>query len=115
MKWYVYYENPIKRTIEKFNIFDHSWFTNACACKAEECKNDKETFAVEVKRDLMYYFWSKCEWEINLSSWINPDRCNYLKIDVYDQVMLNFEQFIDYLWTNKEELMQYKLKEWMIY
>lgn len=111
MEWYVYYENPINRTIEKYNIFNHYWFANGCACKAEECKNDKDTFAVKVKNELMYYFWGKCEWEINLTSWIDPDRCNSLKIDVCKQVMLNFDPFIDYLWANKKELMQYKLKK----
>lgn len=110
MEWYVYYENPINRTIEKYNIFDHHWFANACACKAEDYKNDKNTFTIEIKHELMYYFWSKCEWEMNLTSWINPDRCNPLKIDVYDQVNLNFSQFINYLWANKEELKRYKLK-----
>ena len=98
----------------------------------------------------MYYFWSKCEWEIVLDHWPNgeyyelrkvlslqklydamnavgegyPDskllatmdrrleirvfpennRFQCEKIDVYEQVISNWEIFIDYLWNHRSEL-----------
>ena len=97
----------------------------------------------------MYYFWSKCEWEIILDHWpsgehysmrkiftleemhndlkypedkllgapdrrfevrVFPEHNRYKvkKIDAYDQVMNNWERFIDYLWENRDELKEKK-------
>lgn len=113
MEWNVFCESRqgSNSQIEQFNIFNHCWFADSCARIAEKYKDDKERFAEEIKHELMYYFWSKCEWEILLSAWIGSDRVPSLKIDVYDQVNLNFPQFIEYLWANKEELKQYKLNK----
>lgn len=49
------------------------------------------------------YYWSKCEWEIILSHWPPRKNAQELKIDVYDQVMLNWPIFCDYIWANKDE------------
>lgn len=49
----------------------------------------------------MYYFWSKCEYEIILSPWTG--RADDIKIDVYDQIMMNFDSFVDYCWSFKLE------------
>jgi hypothetical protein len=56
----------------------------------------------------MYYFWSKAEWEIIISSWPNRDN-DELKIDVFDQVMLNWEAFVDYCWSNKKKILKLEL------
>lgn len=50
----------------------------------------------------MYYFWSKCEWEIILSDFPPSDRFKKKKVDVYEQVMLNWDKFINYLWKYYE-------------
>lgn len=92
---------------------------------------NRENFEAEIKRYLMYYFWGKAEHEIILTSWpphIDAQRelprlvkekeeatakghnRYYLdvhlpvaeKIDIYDQVMMNWKHFIDYLWNEKE-------------
>lgn len=52
----------------------------------------------------MYYFWSKCEWEIIISGWPPRDDFNDAKIDVYDQVKLNWDKFVDYTWDHRKEL-----------
>lgn len=41
----------------------------------------------------------ECEWEIIVSHWPLSERFNDKKIDVYEQVMLNWEVFITYLWN----------------
>lgn len=48
----------------------------------------------------MYYMWSKCEYEIILSPWTG--RADDIKIDVYDQIMMNWNSFVDYVWSLKE-------------
>lgn len=48
----------------------------------------------------MYYFWSKCEWEVLLTSWVHGGRDDApeLKIDVYYQLKMNWDHFVDYVW-----------------
>lgn len=46
--------------------------------------NDYKDFIIKTSR---YKFWSKCEYEIILSDW--PKNGSELKIDVYNQIMLN--------------------------
>lgn len=105
LSWYVYRQNMDTGAIVPFNIFRHYDF---CRDVENEIKKyslsasndkDKSDFAISVKSRLMYYFWSKAEYEIVLKNWIGSD-CE-IKIDVYDQVMLNFSKFIDYLWSLK--------------
>ena len=149
--WNVYISNFNNREIETFNIFDHCSFYEACLKAKKKFKEDKEGFAEEVRRNLMYYFWSKCEWEIILDHWpdgewgelrtsmtvreladmygnagkkndswrfsenvidrnvvlkVYPEwiRFKCKKIDVYEQVMNNWQIFIDYLWDHRKEL-----------
>ena len=104
LTWKVYCEEFNKREIRVVNIFDHRTFCECCKQHAKKFKDDKEAFAEAVRKDLMYYFWSKCEWEIILSSWPPMKDFHDAKIDVYDQVMLNWNVFIDWLWEHKKEL-----------
>ena len=100
--WNVYYEDFNRRCISTYNIFKHTGFYEDCQKAAKQAT--KDGFREAVRRSLMYYFWSKCEWEIILTCW-PPKREDRSfedeKIDVYDQVMLNFDRFIDYLWSNR--------------
>lgn len=106
MKWYVYYYNINKRKIDIFNIFEHGGFVKYAKEHAQTYKT-KEEFAERLKSELLYYFWSKAEWEVIVAPWVGGDKeKDSVKIDVYDQVMNNFEVFADYVWNNKEELLK---------
>lgn len=61
--------------------------------------DNKLDFAEEVKDICMYFFWSRSEWEVVLQEWTshNPKE---KKVDVYDQLLLNWDRFIDYVWDN---------------
>lgn len=61
---------------------------------------DKTAFAEEVKRICIYYFWSKSEWEIVIQEWTDSDNPKEIKVDVYDQLRLNWDRFVDYVWGN---------------
>lgn len=106
LAWYVYIGNFNSKQIETYNIFNHGGFYNDCVSIASKHRNDKDALADEVYRSLQYYFWSKCEWEVIVSHWPPSDRLKDKKIDVYDQAMLNWQRFIDYLWDNRFELIQ---------
>lgn len=132
MEWNVYYHDFNTKEIKIFNIFEHSSFREYVKKAAKEYKT-KEEFAEQLKRELFYYFGSKCEWEVIITSWttritideldrLNKERERTIKeygrepyslyvspetaekIDVRDQVMNNFDIFLDYVWSNKKML-----------
>lgn len=129
LKWNVYRHDINRREIVEFNIFNHWRFEEDVKKDLRKCKT-KEEFAEKIKSHLMYYFWSKCEYEVVISSFpvhIKKDEFNRLteefiadtekyghepygmwvcpdvgeKIDIAGQVMMNFEVFVDYVWSHK--------------
>lgn len=129
LRWIVYCSDTNRNKIKTFNIFNHSRFREDVEKYLKKYK-DKEEFAEHLKRSLMYHFWSKCEWEIVITDWaphitmkeldrlnaerektsreygrdpytlyVNPEVAE--KIDVYEQVMNNWEIFLDYVWNSK--------------
>ena len=106
MTYNVYYFNINKQKIETYNIFEHGSFIKYVRKHLEDCKT-KEEFSEELKSELHYYFWSKAEWEVIITSWVGGNRKkDAVKIDVYSQVMNNFEVFADYVWSNKNKLIK---------
>ena len=98
MTWNVYVGSFNSRDIRVYNVFDHSRFMDDIRKIYKKHKDDFNAFSEEVRRSLMYYFWSKCEWEIVLTGWPPKDDFKDKKIDVYDQIMLNWDAFIKYVW-----------------
>lgn len=103
LTWNVYYEDFNARKIKSFNIFSGN-FLKDCQETYKKYKDDKENFIRSIKSNLMYYYWSKCEWEILITTWIHPEEFESKKIDVYDQIVLNWNVFIEYVWNNRKEL-----------
>ena len=106
--WNVYVGDFNNGTIEIYNIFNHYSFKEDCKKIAKKFAKDKDGFTEGIKHSLMYYFWSKCEWEIIIEQWPVSEKQNSRfkdeKVDVYDQVCLNWDIFIEYLWNNIKEL-----------
>ena len=100
--WNVYISDFNAKNIKQYNIFNHYSFREDCKKVKKGVPFDK--FKEEVKKSLMYFFWSKCEWEIFLEDWPPHESFKKKKIDVYQQVMMNFDLFMAYLWNNKEKL-----------
>lgn len=101
-------------------------------------KEDFNSFAKEVHSALMHEYWARSEYEVVVSSWptgidekevarladeienekkrfpdaahqrVYPNLEKAVKIDVYDQVLMNWEQFINYLWTNKKLISKFR-------
>ena len=104
LTWNVYIGNFNSREIEIHNIFDHWSFYADCLKNKKKNGKDREAFMEQLRRDLMYYYWSKCEWEIILQHWPTREDFRDEKVDVYDQVRLNWHAFTDYVWNNLKEL-----------
>lgn len=134
---YVYVYNINAHKIEIFNIFNHGSFTQYAYKAMKNCK-DKADFAKAIRGELLYYFWSKSEYElivkltddnrVFLYPWCGSRNSedekievtdetdfnwlgfakehiskqiykNEAKIDIYDQVMFQFDKFIEYVWN----------------
>ena len=95
--------------------------------KLDQAFKDK-VLSPTLRSELMYHFWSRCEYELILSSWpsfitkeelsrlnneyesdiskgYNPFRCNVnidksLKVDIFNQIEINWDPFISYIWVN---------------
>lgn len=130
LSWNVFRYNG--EDIETFNIFNHSSFYKEVIGITKKCSQSKKVFADKIINVLRYYFWCKCEHEIIMTSFptyvsdeglkkMEADRDKYirdyghckfvhpyldteLKVDIYTQVMMNIDHFIDYLWSHKEEI-----------
>lgn len=93
----------------QWNVFNNTIFSEQVTKALKKYKSIEE-FAGRVKSWAMYCFWSKCEYEIILSHWPPNERFEELKIDVFDQLMLNFNTFVEYIWNSCKRTKQ-KLKE----
>lgn len=128
MWWNVFREDINSREIEVFNIFCHGSFSEDVT-KLKKKKLSREEFAKELKSISMYYFWCKSEHEVVITSWPpyidskELDRLNTeyeehnqkwgrypyrmdvrldvgKKIDIYQQLSLNWENFVDYVYNS---------------
>ena len=59
---------------------------------------NKRSMDKELKTWARYHFWSKCEYEMIVQGLYKKD--NEEKVDVYDQLMLNWDTFSDAFWKN---------------
>ena len=101
MEWNVFYHDVNKREITTFNIFHHYNFNKDVQRNLKQIK-DKDEFARRLKYDLMYYFWCKSEYEVIISPWGDGMGTEDVKIDIYTQVMNNWDIFLDYCWNSKK-------------
>ena len=104
MKWSVLYHNVNKRQIESYDIFKHCGFRREFYNIAQK-QADKDLFAEELWHCLMYYFWSKCEYEVLIYPWpCSIERDKPRKIDIFSQITCNWAAFVDYAWEHRTEI-----------
>ena len=114
LEWNVFRYDCNADKFVTYNIFKHGGFLEDLKklCKkynkeypylsyegnTKENKKIKTQFFEELKRNLKYYFWSKCEMELVLVSWPVGDIEE--KIDIWDQLEMNWNRFSNYVWVN---------------
>lgn len=104
LAWYVYKENGASGKLEAFNVFDHIGFVSDLA-KAARSSEELGPFEDELNCAVFRHFWGRTEYEVILSHCPpEPDGKNNVKIDVRDQLYLNWDHFFGYCWANREEL-----------
>lgn len=124
LEWNVFRYNINARKIEKYNVFSHGGFLKELA----KFPKDRTIFEDRLRREAQYYFWSKCEMEVVITSWppyIDTEEYQRLtkennehiakrgepprvlnvcptvgeKIDIYEQLILNWDMFVEYTWN----------------
>ena len=100
LKWNVFYHDINKQKITTINIFNHWKFAEDTQKNLKKIK-DKDAFAEELRRDLFYYFGSKCEYEVIVKPWAGGRGHEDIKVDIYTQVRNNWDVFVDYVWNSK--------------
>lgn len=85
-------------TPEKFNIFQNCSFKKAVEELFSIPEQTREQITSEIRRLAMWQFWSRCQYEFILLSWPPRDGEQGYKMDVFEQLEMNWERFIDYVW-----------------
>lgn len=94
LKWYVLKENFNTRKIEKYNVLS-GWEDDIKKAR-KKCKT-KEELKEWLKREFMYYYWSKCECEIFVAGLFTKDPKDFQKIDIWTQLEPNLDVITDYV------------------
>ena len=127
LEYWVWREDFNRRQILPYNVLSNGILEELIECK-KQCV-DKADFKELVDRKLRYYFWCRAEHEIVMVDWpphitveehyrldkelrehieehnAEPYRLTYSpdvgrKVDIYEQITINYNIFIDYLWEN---------------
>lgn len=123
MVWNVYRYDVNKGEVEIYNVFQHYSF-NLDVEKLLKKKPSYEELSEELKHITMYYFWSKCEYETIITEfppYIDREEIDRLvsekdehpyrtyvnlevrkKVDIYEQLNLNWGQFVKYVYSFKK-------------
>ena len=100
--WKVFIYDFSSRNIKTYNVFENSRFVDGLKSIKKQMKKekieDKLWFGDEITKKAMNAFWGKSEYEVVMDS-IFERPCE-TKVDVFCQLSLNWNQFIDYIWEN---------------
>ena len=102
MEFNVWCHNFNAQEITTYNVLNNYLIKEVISPILNEHENNKREFAEAIRSEMMYRFCAKAEWEIIISPWVGLAKER--KIDVYKQIMINFDLFINYLWNNQEEI-----------
>lgn len=103
LEWKVLVGDFNHKEISSFNVFDHYRFLDDCKKNAKKNAKDYAAFCNQLYTDLHYHYCGKCEWEVIVTDWPTSGKCE-MKLDVYDQVSLNWDLFCQYVWSHAVEL-----------
>lgn len=101
LEWNVIRYNMNVRKIEPFNIFDHYSFRKDVEKLLDKTNILREDFEEKLRKEVMYYFWAKAEHEVLIRAWCGGNGDEEVKIDIYEQVMWNWDRFVEYMWKKR--------------
>ena len=132
MKWNVIFPDFKTGRLKYYDIFKDAWFKSSME-RLLEANYEKERFVKELDRAATFWFWAKAEYEFKFTEWppiinvsevvrIVEEYCETLdkgeepakevkvypvnshKIDIYDQLRINWDHFSEYVWMESMKL-----------
>ena len=128
LSWNVFFEDFNSKQIVNRDIFKGGKLEEFCV-NLKKSTLTKQQFAEELRKELMYHYWARSEYEIVLTSWppyiktedvyelahdiqenkeqynttpvrvcVNPTVAR--KVDIYEQIQMNWDVFVDYVYNN---------------
>lgn len=106
LKWNVYRYNFNADKIEIYNVLSGKFFLEEIKKIMKKHRDkDRSEFSEALKREMMYHFWSRCEWEliieitednhIFLIPWVGSREPDEVKIDVADDESFDWRGFAE--------------------
>ena len=83
LEWNVFVSDIYSSKITVFNLFDHYGFVYGCEDILKNTNISKEEFALDVQKELLYFFRGKSEWEIILKPVFSLGELFENRIDVF--------------------------------
>lgn len=106
LKWLVYRFNVNSQKIETYNVLGGKYFLEEIKKIIKKCRDkDRSEFSEALRRETIYHFWSRCEWEliieitednrIFLIPWAGCREPDEAKIDVTDDTGFDWRGFAE--------------------
>ena len=83
--------------IRIYNVFNNAYFSEAITNIMHTPKLSRTEISDNIRRKAQWQFWGRCEYEHVISSWPPYDADKGYKVDVFEQLTLNWDRFIDYI------------------
>lgn len=97
LEWYAMYWSWNEKRLQYENVIREDLIKDVKKAIRENKSYDE--IKDKVRLNLMYHFWSKCEWEMIVTDLALADEREE-KIDVYFQLCPNLDRITEYLITN---------------
>lgn len=97
----VFYEDINHDQIRTMNIFEGEDLNISAVKRLAEAVGHKATFFEALRCLLLYRYGNRCECEVVITGW--PNGNTNRKVDIYEQVMLNWPLICDYVWREINE------------
>lgn len=96
LEWYALREDFNSREVKHYNVLS-GWEEDIK--KARKKVKTREEFKAWLRREFMYYYWSKCEHEIQVAGLFAKEEKEFKKIDIWYQLEPNLDRIVDYIIT----------------
>ena len=83
--------------IRIYNVFNNAYFSEAVINIMHTPNLSRAEISDMIMRKAQWQFWGRCEYEHIISNWPPYNEDKGYKIDVFEQLTVNWDRFIDYI------------------
>jgi hypothetical protein len=99
LEWYVFYKDFNSKKIIRYNVLGGSFAEELAKNIRKRKISNKADLKEYLKRDFMYHYWSKSEYEVAVGGLHNKYPEEFEKIDIWYQLEPNLDRIVDYIIT----------------